>query len=418
MPALILVGFRPHAGSNTGFSTALKSLVALRHVDYPKPWGDGPENESLANEVLDELYRRGLISANEKAYYAGSLTRTEAVAAHLPADPVLRAAKIVRLFTSSDSEVKNAIRVAFTSQSTRKYITPKRLDDLATSLVLRAVAGEPAKIDQTRRYLRYAFGKSVHRLLWSSTGRTPEQLTSDAIHEVEDWLATAAKAEDPGPASLELAVRGAYPLVVTGRLNADRGTANNNQPDRRTPGEILDTMRRSVQGVFQLGQALRDYAQDVPIRAVDEAGSIKQLADGSGPQTVHDVYLRNEFPPPGKVRVSEGATTPTDRYNHALATFESSLTSLRQAYEGLCNVTGDDGQALVESWGVETRLIEPWRGTLKQIEDELGFWGRTFAKSMRVRAPQTVLEPDDEPEEEADPYADVVDHDDVQEAAE
>lgn len=62
MPALILVGFRPHPFANTGFPTAVKSLVALRHVDPPKPWGDGPENELLADEVLDELYRRDLIS--------------------------------------------------------------------------------------------------------------------------------------------------------------------------------------------------------------------------------------------------------------------------------------------------------------------------------------------------------------------
>ena len=57
MPALIIVGFRKHAGVTTGFPTAIKSLVALRHVDPPKPWGEGPENESLADEVLDELSR-------------------------------------------------------------------------------------------------------------------------------------------------------------------------------------------------------------------------------------------------------------------------------------------------------------------------------------------------------------------------
>ena len=55
---------------------------------------------------------------------------------------------------------------------------------------------------------------------------------------------------------LELAVRAAYPLVVSGRLNADRGSSRNDQPDRRTPGEVLDAMRRSLHGVRQLGQAL------------------------------------------------------------------------------------------------------------------------------------------------------------------
>ena len=57
MPALILVGFRPNSTGTTGFPTAVKSLVALRHVDPPKPWGEGPANEALADEVLDELFR-------------------------------------------------------------------------------------------------------------------------------------------------------------------------------------------------------------------------------------------------------------------------------------------------------------------------------------------------------------------------
>src|SRR5258707_15354552 len=110
MPALILVGFRPHASGNTGFPTAVKSLVAVRHVDPRKPWGEGPENESLADEVLDELYRRDLISSTQREYFAGSCTRAEARAAHLPDDPVLRAAQIVQLFTNRDARVVEAIR--------------------------------------------------------------------------------------------------------------------------------------------------------------------------------------------------------------------------------------------------------------------------------------------------------------------
>jgi hypothetical protein len=81
IPALIIVGFEPYAGTSdftTGFPTALKSLVALRHVDPPTPWGEGPENESLADEVLDELERRRLITPTQAAYYAGSLTTRRA----------------------------------------------------------------------------------------------------------------------------------------------------------------------------------------------------------------------------------------------------------------------------------------------------------------------------------------------------
>lgn len=404
IPALILVGFRPHASGNTGFPTAVKSFVALRHVDPPKPWGEGPENEALADEVLDELYRRDLISATQREYFAGSCTRAEAKAAHLSADPVLRAVQIVQLFMGKDERVGEAIRVAVTSQSTRKRITPKLMNELATALILRAMADDPSKVDQVRRYLRHAFGKAVHRSAWQSTGRGTDQLVKEALAEVRRSIGTES-VEEPGPASLELAVRGAYPLVVSGRLNADRGTAGNDQPDRRTPGEVLDSMRRSVHGTHQLGQALRDFAEEVPIRAVDEDGRVRRLADDSGDLPVNDIYLRREFPPPGQAKAARPGDTPIDRYNNALGAFGAALQALEHAFAGLTRVSGDDGQPIVETRGVEPRLTDPWRDQLKGIDEDLVFWARTFRKVYGAKAGASVELADGEGVEEVDPYA-------------
>ena len=161
-----------------------------------KIMGEGPENESLADEVLDELYRRDLISTIERDYYSGSSTRTEAKAAHLCDDPAVRAAKLVRLLTSPDERVNQAIRVAVTSQSTRKRITSNLFNELGTALILRAVADEPAKTDQVRRYMRHAFGKSVHRAHWQSTARDTDQIEKEALKEVRQSIADAT-AEEP-----------------------------------------------------------------------------------------------------------------------------------------------------------------------------------------------------------------------------
>jgi len=193
IPALILVGFEPYHPETTGFPTAVKSIVALRHVDPPTPWGEGPENESLANEVLDELHRRNLISDIQKTYYAGSCTKAEARAAHLSDDPVIRAAEIVGLLTTPDQRFRNAIRVAVTSQSTRKQIRTQLLNDLATALSLRALTGVPAtRADQVRRYLRLAFGKSVHSQTWQSTGRDTEALVQEGLVEVRQSIANGS----------------------------------------------------------------------------------------------------------------------------------------------------------------------------------------------------------------------------------
>lgn len=409
IPALILVGFRPHREGATGFPTAVKSLVALRHVDPPKPWGEGPENESLADEVLDELYRRDLISETQRSYYAGSCTRAEARAAHLPDDPVQRAAQIVHLFASKDERVDEAIRVAVTSQSTRKRITSRLMNELATALVLRAVSDERAKVDQIRRYLRHAFSKSAHRESWRATGRSIDQLVEDASAEVRDAIGKG-DTEEPGPASLELAVRAAYPLVVSGRLNADRGSSGNDQPDRRTPGEVLDAMRRSPHGVRQLGQALRDYEQSQPLRAVNEDGAVKRTADGSSDQTLSDVYLRNEFPPPGKAKAARPGDTPTDRYHNALEALSRAFSDLHQCFEAVSKVTGNDGQPLVDSRGIDFRLTDKWREILREADEDMVIWARSYRKMYGTKT--SAAEPrldDEETEEDQDPYAHVDD---------
>ncbi|MDX8457856.1 hypothetical protein [Mesorhizobium humile] len=409
IPALILLGFRPHASGSTGFPTAVKSLVALRHVDPPKPWGEGPENESLADEVLDELHRRDLISSTQRDYFAGSCTRSEAAAAHLPTDPVLRAAQIVQLFTNDDERFDEAIRVAVTSQSTRKRITTKMMNELATALILRAVADEPAKVDQIRRYLRHAFGKPTHRAKWEATGRTSDQLIQAALSEVREAIETGTSGEEPGPSSLELAVRASYPLVVSGRLNADRGSSGNAQPDRRTPGEILDTMRRSIYGVHQLGRALLDFETNRALRAVNESGEVKIQSDGSSEQTISDIYLRNEFPPPGKAKAARPGDTPTDRYDNALSALSRAFDAVDQAFADLTKVLGDDSQPLVEARGVEPRLTEAWRDLLRRIDEEMVIWARTFRRAYGTKASPLVDRDEDEEVEDSDPYADVGD---------
>lgn len=401
VPALILVGFEPYPDGTTGFPTAVRSLVALRHVDPPKPWGEGPENESLADEVLDELLRRGLVTATEREYYAGSCTKAEARAAHLPDDPVLRAARLVHLFSVGGDEVYEAIRVAVTSQSTRKRMTQKLMNDLATALVLRAVSADRADVDQIRRYLRHAFGKAAHRRdAWTATSRPTSELVAAALKEVT--VAIATDRDEPGPASVELAVRGAFPLVVDGRLNADRGTSNNDQPDRRTPGEVLDAMRRKPQGIRQLGQALDDFAEGVDIRAVGEDGVVRKLDDGSADQVLSDVWLRNEYPPAGKAKAAKPGDSPTDRYDRAVEALGGAMEELSRSFVALAGVVGEDGQPLVERRGVEVRLTEPWRKTLRSVDEELLLWTRAYRKRHGQGRPAPLATDMDEAEEPGD----------------
>ncbi|MET4449497.1 hypothetical protein ABIB75_007811 [Bradyrhizobium sp. GM2.2] len=388
VPALIVVGFVPHDAGKTGFPTALKSLVALRHVDPPTPWGEGPENESLADEVLDELERRKLITPTQAAYYAGSVTKQEALAAHLSDDPARRAADIVRLLTNPEPHIREAIRIAVTSQSTRKNVNQGLLNSLATALILRAVAEDPGRVDQARRYLRKGFGKAVHAGDWAPTGRATDVLAAAALDEVRAAM-IAGRSDEPGPSTLELAVRSALPLVIDGRLSGDRGTANNLQPDRRTPAEVLEAMRQTPQGVHQLAQALRDHAAGKPIRVVDESGAVALNEDGSD-RIVNDTYLRGEFPPPGKSKSQRPGDTPADRFHNATVALAKAMDGVGAAFDALGKVVGDDGRPMVEVKGVDARDCKAWRELLDRMDEEFVVWSRTFRRVHGVdTAPPT-----------------------------
>jgi len=134
---------------------------------------------------------------------------------------------------------------------------------------LRANSDNPAKDDQVRRCLRHSFGKAAHREDWKISDCSTDLIVTEALKEVRLSIADET-IKEPGPASLELAVRAAYPLVVSRRLTADRNFGDA-QADRRTPGEVLDAMRRTTDGVYQLAQALKDFGSDgQQIRAVQE----------------------------------------------------------------------------------------------------------------------------------------------------
>ena len=169
-------------------------------------------------------------------------------------------------------------------------------------------------------------------------------------------------------------------------------------------------MRQTPQGVYQLAQALQDFASKRQIRAVDDDGQVKQLADNSGEQTVNDIYLREEYPPAGKVRAPRPGDTPTDHYDNRLSELSTAVDNLVAAFEALAGVVGDDGRPLVEATGLDGKLAEIWRGRLKHIDEELLMWGRTFQRRYRATA-QAAEQPthaaeDSIDDQEVDVYAD------------
>ncbi|WP_261556253.1 hypothetical protein [Frankia tisae] len=391
VPALLLVGFESYRGAAADFGVAVKSLVALRHVDYPKPWGEATENEALADAVIDELERRGLITAGRAEWLSGALTPDEAETTGFNRDPAIRAATIARLFTDRDPQVHAAIRVAITSQSTRKRITTKLLLDVATSLILRSLSEEDArKRERTRKYLKEALSGELAKE-WDATLRSAEELAAAAY--------TEAAAQTPGPATRELAARSAYPLVVAGALTADRGTRNSDQPDRRHPGEVIDRMRTTVHGVYQLRQALVDGANGRRIRLVDETGEVTRN-DAGREVNATDALLRNTFPRAGEGPTHVPApTTPAEILGNTLNVLGSAIRAVEDAVKKVEAVQSEDGTPAIDSLGADKGDCEIWRGILLDTLDKLPLWKQ---RGLQRHGPGDDLEDDLDDQDDLD----------------
>jgi hypothetical protein len=379
MPALILVGYRPLPGGPDRFSSAVKSLVALRHVDAPKEWGEGPELESLADEALTVMEDRGILTPLRRRWLAGAISRSQAKTAHLPTDPAIRAAEIIALFTSNDQAVRDAIRDAVTRQSTRKRITKNVRVKLAVALIVRSVAGEGASPDRVRRYMQHGF-VSVRDNHFNPTHRDADVVLGDALSEFDE-----DPAGTPGQARLELAARAAYPLIATLSLWADRGTSNNpNADDRRRPGEVIDTMLMSRLGIQQLHRAIVDHNDGrSALRAVNEDGTVRLTDDRAQDQTLSDVYLRSTFPKAGSPARPTSMDTPDDALRDAAAVLGAAVRQLGETMAALRGVKAGDGTDHVETVGIDLSHVKEWKGLLDAAGADLDFWGRIWERRNR-----------------------------------
>ncbi|RZU46528.1 hypothetical protein EV385_6602 [Krasilnikovia cinnamomea] len=379
VPALLLVGFESHGDIAADFGVAVKSLVALRHVDYPKPWGAATENEALADAVIDELQRRDLVTAGKADWLSGVLTPEEAQAAGFSADPTVRTAAIVRLFTDHDPRTHQAVRVAITSQSTRKNTSPKLLFELATSLVLRSVPEEDARLrERIRKYLAEAFSNELAKEDWEATFRDSEELAEAALTEVG--------AGRPGPATRELAARGAYALVVRRQLQ-DRGPRDVEPEDRRKPGEVINRMRSAAQGVYQLRQALVDLRNGRPVRLVDDAGQVERNAEGRE-VVARNADLRNRFRAPGEgPGLVPAPETPAEVLGNALTALGGSIREVEMAVKKVEAVQAEDGTSAIDSLGASKADCDEWQKILFEVFQKLPIWSNRSIQRHGAPAP-------------------------------
>jgi hypothetical protein len=231
-------------------------------------------------------------------------------------------------------------------------------------------AEEGQKVSDIYRALQTGFADVLASEPWQATYRGTEDVVAEALREVGRGAGT-------GSASLELAARAAFPLVVSRQLFPDRGTRNNDQVDRRQPGTVIDRMRNNEWGIRQLGQAITDHAVGRRIRAVSPAGELIPLDNGDGEQIVTDNWLRQTFPPPGRPVAPAAPDTAHERYLDAMARLGEAMDAVDRAVRRLVAVEGVDGRPLIQTEGVDPADAGAWLEDVMKLMQLIPVWRNT-----------------------------------------
>jgi hypothetical protein len=189
----------------------------------------------------------------------------------------------------------------------------------------------------------------------------------------------AAKEEgrdEPGPATVELTVRSILPLIANNALTGTRGFDRNDNSDERPPALVIDAMRHTKRGVRQLGEVLRAYADgEKSFRAIDAAGNDIIGHDPKNPVRLGDVYLREEYPDPGKVATPKpSGDQPRDIYAQRIHDLQTAIERLDVLRGQVKACHEHNGTVLTELIGVDYRACQKWLGIINDFAKDLAVW--------------------------------------------
>ena len=172
------------------------------------------------------------------------------------------------------------------------------------------------------------------------------------------------------------------PLITNNSLTGDRGTQNNDQPDRRQPWQVIDAMRQTTRGIRQLGKVLAEQAEGKKaFHAVDAAGNKVVGNDAGRPVLLGDVYLREEYPDADRVptpRVS--GDQPRDIFEARKHELQVVVDRLLVARDQVKSCRDADGTLFAERIGVDYRACKTWLDAIHSIAKDLAVWEQADIK--------------------------------------
>jgi hypothetical protein len=133
-------------------------------------------------------------------------------------------------------------------------------------------------------------------------------------------------------------------------------------------------MRTTVHGVYQLRQALADFAGGRRIRLVDDTGQVVRNQAGREVLAT-DVALRNTFPRAGDGPAPVPApTTPAEILGNALGVLGGAIQTVENAVKQVEAVRSDDGTPTIDSLGADRADCDACQAVLFDVLQKLPIW--------------------------------------------
>lgn len=379
VPALIIIDYEPDdaAAGGVDLHQAVMSAVSLVHVDPPRAWATGSDQDVKATAVLEEFSRRAILTQRRAEWMAGMLTPEEAEGEGFSRHADVRAAAIFH--TLGNDKVSNVLNSGLRKLAGRD-IRPrreKRLEVVAELMI------RPHR-QRLGSSLEKSFRNSLHRALqypdftsyWRVSGRSPEALREAALADL--------RRDGAGANIRELALQGAFYLAMHGALRI----SGPHSPDRREPAQLLRDIVAEPHGINLLTQAIIDGRDGVAPRAVRNDGSIIELPAGDD-KSVDDRWLRLTFANTATAAKesssASGVEAPSpspvadflrarEELRRVVAQLDASMTALREPRAAT-------GRPIVEEQGLAPDFVDDLLRVIGQANKRLG--GYSFAFETR-----------------------------------
>ena len=395
VPALIIIGYEPDAATAGGVDLhqAVMSAVSLVHVDPPRAWAIGSDQDVKATAVLDEFTRRGIITLRQAEWMAGMLTPEQAEGENFSRHADVRAAAIFH--TLGNDKVSDVLNSGLRRLAGRD-IRPrreKRLEVVCELMIRPHRRGLGASLEKS-------FRNSLHRVLqypgftdyWRVTGQAPEVLRDAALTELERG--------GPGANARELAIEGAFYLAMYGGLRL----SGPHSPDRREPAQLLRDIIARPHGAHLLAQAVLDGREGIAPRAVRADGSLIDLPTNET-KPVDDPWLRETFPsksatPPPPPPSGPDVPGPMTAFVRAREELRRTVEALDTSLAELRAPRAVSGRPVVEEQGLAPDLVDELVAVLQRATRTLG--GYQYAYEARRGEADDIDSPDGTGSETAD----------------